>query len=100
MPDGFFRSIGTKSIKAQLILAAAHPVAHGRNGFNNYVVDPTSAGVSTISLLYENFFSRTTRELYPHPTGPLRTAWQTNLGCLLEEVRNTGCPQIFPYGQD
>ena len=106
MPDGFFRanrSIGL-SEAGDLVEAvfSAHPIQPGKNqgGVNNYVFDPTSANLTSSGCLsYYDFVNQTVRSLYPNPTGNLRDALNINLDNLYIPHKDTGCPQIFPFGQ-
>ena len=105
MPDGFFRanrSIGLVEI-SDLITAVfnAHPIQPGKNqGVNNYVVDTTSASfTSDPCLLYDSFVNETIRSLYPNPKGALRDALNFNLNNLYGPIKNSGCPQLFPFGK-
>ena len=106
MPDGFFRANGPKGTDGASQVAAAHPIAPGRNvgGVNNYVVDPTSADLSTGCLLYTNFVNQTVRSLYPNPTGALRKALNKNLDFFYSPIIQfegaASCPQVFPFGKD
>ena len=106
MPDGFFRanqSIGLDEIGAPLAsVFKAHPIQPGKNqgGVNNYVLDPTSASFSNDGcLLYSNFVNQTVRSLYPNPTGALRDALNFNLDNFYGPMKDSGCPQIFPFGK-
>ena len=105
MPDGFFRpnrSIGLNET-GDLVGAVfnAHPIQPGRNqgGVNNYVVDPTSANLSSSGCLsYVNFVNQTVRSLYPNPTGALRDALNVNLNNFFLS-QDPSCTQIFPFGK-
>ena len=104
MPDGFYRanrSIGFDVIGDPLkAVYNAHPIQPGKNqGVNNFVFDPTSASFTSDDgcLLYTNFVNQTVRSLYPNPTGALRDALNVNLNYF--HIPNSGCPQIFPFGQ-
>ncbi|KAF9448649.1 Cloroperoxidase [Macrolepiota fuliginosa MF-IS2] len=100
MPDDFHRASQPMGADGIDIIAAAHPIAPGRNvnGVNNYVPDPTSANFTTFCLLYQNFVNQTIRGLYPNPTGTLKKALNTNLGFFYDGFGDPECPQLFPYG--
>ncbi|KAH9477879.1 Aromatic peroxygenase [Psilocybe cubensis] len=103
MPDGFFRHNGSIGIDGLGQVFNPHPIAPGRNvnGVNTYTLDPTSADFTDFCLLYTNFVNETVRNLYPNPTGILRQALNTNLGFLFQTgFEDSGCVQIFPFGQD
>ena len=106
MPEGFFRanrSIGLLEINDPMTAVFnAHPIQPGKNqgGINNYVVDPTSASfTSDPCLLYDSFVNETVRSLYPNPNGALRDALNFNLDNLYGPIKNSGCPQLFPFGK-
>ena len=106
MPDGFFRanrSIGLNDA-GDLIgtVFSAHPIQPGKNqgGVNNFVFDPTSANLTSSGCLgYTNFVNQIVRPLYPNPTGDLRDALNINLDNFYIPLKDTGCTQIFPFGQ-
>lgn len=100
MPDGFFRANGTKGADGIDVVAAAHPIQPGANQgeVNTYTADPTSADFSTFCLLYENFVNKTIKGLYPNPKGALRRALNRNLDFLFAGIRDSGCTQVFPFG--
>ena len=106
MPDGFFRankSMGLSEAGDLVdIVFGAHPFQPGGNqgGINNYVVDPTSANLNTSGCVaYHNFVNQKVLPLYPSPTGALRDALNINLDNFYIPHKDTGCPQIFPFGQ-
>ena len=104
MPKGFFRAkqpFGFSEINAAAdIILRAHPTSPGRNqGVGNYVLDPTSANLDQICLLYTNFVNETVRSLYPSPTGVLLHALNRNLDNLFHSVEAQGCTQFFPYNK-
>lgn len=108
MPDGFFRSNGSRGAQGMDLVANPYPIQPGRNvgGVNNYVTDPTSANFSTFCLLYENFVDKTVKGLYPNPTGVLRKALNINLDYFFQGLTSVGdrgpdaCQQVFPYGKN
>ena len=80
----------------------AHPISPGRNqgGVNNYVVDPTSANLTSSGCLgYRNFVTQIVQPLYPNPTGALRDALNINLDNFYIPLKDTGCEQVFPFGK-
>ena len=106
MPDGFFRA--NRSINREeagdLIetVFSAHPIEPGKNqgGVNNYVLDPTSASLNSSGCLsYDKFVNEIVLSLYPNPTGALRDALNINLDNFYIPHKDSGCPQIFPFGQ-
>jgi hypothetical protein len=102
MPDGFFRSNGSKGTEGMVDVASAFPIRPGRNigRVNSYTVDPTSADLSTFCLQYEKFVNEMVKGLYPDPRGKLRRALNRNLDFLFLGTKGAGCVQVFPYGQD
>ena len=103
MPDDFFRS--NTSITLDVIgdgitiIFDAHPIQPGANqGVGNYVLDPASANISELCLLYTNFVNQTVRSLYPSPRGVLRDALNANLDNFFSPIAGD-CTQIFPYGK-
>ena len=106
MPDGFYRanrSIGLNETgDLAAIVYTAHPVQPGKNQgrVNNYVFDPTSGNFNSSGCLsYNNFVNQTVPSLYPNPTGALRDALNVNLNNFYIPLKDSGCPQLFPFGQ-
>jgi len=102
MPDGFFRSNGSKGTEGINEIALVHPIRPGRNvgKLNSYTLDPTSADLSTFCLQYETFVNKTIKGLYPNPMGTLRKSLNRNLDFLFQGTNGSGCTQVFPYGRD
>ena len=104
MPEGFFRAnhpFGIDDIHDLAnIVFDAHPIQPGSNqgGVNNYVVDPTSANLNQLCLIYTNFVNTTIRSFYPNPTGVLLDALNANLDNFFSPLAAQGCTQFFPYG--
>jgi len=104
MPEDFYRtnaSIGLGEVGAGIELVfTPHPIQPGKNeGVGNYVLDPTSANFSQFCELYTNFVNDTVRSLYPSPKGVLLEALNTNLDYFYAPLQESGCTQVFPYGQ-
>ncbi|KAJ3528841.1 heme-thiolate peroxidase [Coprinellus aureogranulatus] len=100
-PDDFWRApapVGPAGI-AQVF--EAFPIAAGRNvnGVNTFTPDPDSADFSTFCKLYTDFVTKTVMSLYPNPTGILRENLIINLRYFYSGIADSGCEEIFPYGQ-
>ena len=74
------------------------------NGVNSFMVDPTSPNLDDVCGFYTNHVNKTVRGLYPHPTGNLLVALNTNLDYYYQAFidMNPGvpCEQVFPYGKN
>ena len=76
MPDDFHHAkapmwFNEISVFTDIILRS-RPIQPGVNhGIGNYVVDPTSANLTQLCLLYTNFMNTTVRSLYFIPSGIL-----------------------------
>ncbi|KAH9474945.1 Aromatic peroxygenase [Psilocybe cubensis] len=101
-PDDFHRRNGSIGADEMRDIAAIHPINPGRNvgKVNNYVEDPTSAGLADSCKLYSSFVTDIVQKLYPAPTGNLRKALKINLDYFYNSIPVTipGCAQVFPYG--
>jgi unspecific peroxygenase len=103
MPADFYRSnvsIGFDIIGGGISrVFAKHPIQLGKNkGVGNYTLNPTFANFTQFCELYTSFVNETVLSLYPHPTGVLLNALQTNLNYFYSALNNS-CPQVFPYGK-
>ena len=104
MPEDFFRAnhpFGLNDIGDGInVIFEAHPIQPGTNqGVNNYVLDPASAHLGDLCLLYINSVNNTVRSLYPNPTGVLLDALNANLDNFFSPLRPQGCIQLFSYGK-
>ncbi|KAF9521954.1 heme-thiolate peroxidase [Crepidotus variabilis] len=103
MPDDFFRGNGSRGGEGINDVFKAYPIQPGYNAgkINSYTVDLTSADFSSFCLLYINFVNQTIKGLYPNPKGILQQALNKNLDLFYEGLGgvNSGCSQVFPYGQ-
>ena len=81
---------------------AAHPTLPGKNvnGVNTFEVDTSIGSITDPCGFYNGFVNVKVKGLYPNPKGALRRNLNKNLQFFYDTFADSGCPQIFPYGQD
>ncbi|KDR68079.1 hypothetical protein GALMADRAFT_146570 [Galerina marginata CBS 339.88] len=102
LPPDFHRHDGSISNEGFESVFNKYPVQPGGNtrGVNTYKADHSSPTLFEPCKRYSDFVNKNIKALYPHPTGLLRKAINTNLQFLYESTLSDNCAQVFPYGRD